>query len=276
MLKRKIFTLLFVLTTLSLFAQVASVDYLMKYNCESNVYEIHVVILEGSATTTPQRAQFNSQVSFVIPTGESIEIVEAYMPLQNNQNYTSTTPLVWTLGTGVISPEAQPESDFYGVTPTLSPASFYNDLTEGDIIHLFSIRIGDNNEYDDRVRFFDNEEDPNVSHPGMGNFMNGFTLGGATQLYNSNSVESCITDVQDVANFSVQSFPNPCTDHLILKSDFEIIDVKIIGIDGRIYYNTDMIYSNYLKIDTDYFPKGLYYVIVDSNEGEITNKIIKI
>ena len=256
--------------------QVTSVDFLMKYNCETGLYDVNLVVLDGSATTIPQRAQFNSQISFVIPTGETISIVEKNMPLQNNQQYDGTVPLNWKLSAGLISPEAQPENDFYSVTPTLSPAAFYNDITAGDEVLLFSLSIGNSNEYDDRVRFFNNDTDPDFSQWGLGDYSNGFTLRSPSQLYNSNSTVNCITDVQDLNTQNILSFPNPCRDYLTLTSEQEIIDILIIGIDGRTYYQSDLIYAKNLTISTDHFPKGLYYLTVDTNAGSVTHKIIKI
>ena len=254
----------------------AKTNYLMKYNCETNLYDVYIDILDGSATTIPQRAQFNSQISFVVPTGESISIVDNYMPLQNNQQYEGTVPLEWLLGTGKISPEEQPESDFYAVTPVLSPASFYNDLNEGDLVHLFSISVGDSEQFDERVRFFNNNNDPDFSEPGQGDFSNGFTLGGATQLYVSNSYENCLTNTFDTREYKIQSFPNPCIDYLTIESEEEVIDITIIGIDSKVYFQNDMIYSKNVSVQTSHFPKGLYYLIIESNSNTTTQKIIKI
>lgn len=71
------------------FSQVTGVKYLMKYNTTTCKFDACIVITAGSATTAPQRAQFNSQYSVVVPTGTTISIGEndSHNPIQNNQTY---------------------------------------------------------------------------------------------------------------------------------------------------------------------------------------------
>jgi hypothetical protein len=184
---------LFVFMTLiggNLNAQVSMVDFQTKYNDVDCLWDFYIIIQEGTATTIPQRAQFNSQYSVVLPTGTVITGAPInYMPLQNNQSYTGTVPLKWTLGTPVVNPPASPGNDFYGITPTLSPASFYNNLGPGDTIRIFSLDISPITACGDGIRLFDNDTDPSSSDPGMGggDFSNGFTIGGSTQTYNTNA-----------------------------------------------------------------------------------------
>ena len=168
-------------------AQVSSVKYLMKYNPMTSYQDCYIVIEAGSATTPIQRAQFNSQYSLVVPTGSEIEVVEVYMPLQNNQNYQGTTPLNWVIASTVNSPPITPNKDYYAIATTLSPTSFYNNLATGDSVKLFSIKTSPifcNNE----VRIFNNLTDPKSTDPGMngGVFDNGFTIGGVQQVYSGN------------------------------------------------------------------------------------------
>jgi len=184
---------LFVFMTLvvgNLSAQVTMVDYQAKYNDVDCLWDFYIIIQAGTATTVPQRAQFNSQYSIVLPTGSVITGAPInYMPLQNNQSYTGTVPLKWTLGTPVVNPAASPGNDFYGITPTLSPASFYNNLAPGDTIRIFSLDVGPITECGAGIRIFNNGTDPASSDPGMGggDFSNGFTIGGPTQTYNTNA-----------------------------------------------------------------------------------------
>ena len=272
--KTYLILILFLITS-PLIAQIQSVDYQMKYNCETNQYDVKIIILKGSATTIPQRAQFNSQISIVVPTGEQVEITEKYMPLENNQNYNGTTPLKWTLGTGKISPEAQPESDFYGISPTLSPASFYNDLEEGDKVTLFSFTAGTIGTYDENVRFFQNGVDPGISDLG-GDFSNGFTMGGSAQLYNSNSSISCITDTHNEILQEPHVYPNPFQNHFVIESKTNINKIIIIGPDGQICYQADSKPKRLLTINTFSYPKGLYYLRIETERLVYHKKLIKL
>ena len=265
------------LLTSSIYGQVTSVDYLMKYNCDTDQYDVSLVILAGSATTIPQRAQFNSQVSLVVPTGETVMITDLYMPIQNNQQYDGTVPMTWSLGSPVLSPAAQPESDFYGVTPVLSPASFYNDLHTGDIVPLFSFLAGESGEYDERIRFYNNGSDPVDTDPGMngGNFSNGFTIGGATQVYNGNQVESCITNIDEPLALEWKAYPSPFQETLNVEIIEETSRFQIIGNGGKVYYDNQNIKGNLLVINALDFPSGLYIIQVDTPRGIAMKKVVK-
>ncbi|MGB4841252.1 MAG: hypothetical protein WBP08_19750, partial [Saprospiraceae bacterium] len=140
--------------------QVTDVKYQIRYNTSNCRYDCYLIIVAGSATTSQQRAQFNAQYSVVVPAGSSISVAQNFMPLQNNQNYTGTTPLRWILSSSVLAPGAEPQSDFYGITPTLSPASFYNNLVAGDTIRLFSLAISPVPNCGSGIRIFRNDIDP--------------------------------------------------------------------------------------------------------------------
>jgi len=177
----------FILGTLSsISAQVTSVKYLLEYNDATAVYDFKLAIQSGTAITFPQRVQFNSQISVVIPTGSTIALSEFFNPLEDNQNYTGTIPSVWEMGDGVVAPPAQPESDFYNIFPILSPISSYNNLSSGDSITLFSLDINVN-PCENSVRLFENGVDPSSTEmPDQGDYSNGFTLGSINQIYDGN------------------------------------------------------------------------------------------
>ncbi len=172
-------------------SQVTSVDYQIKYNESFCEYDAYVVINAGTATTIPQRIQFNAQYSIVVPTGTNLTITESYMPLQSNATYTGTIPLTWSAGTPVVSPAAQPESDFYSITPDLGITSHYNDLAAGDAIKIFSFAVDTIFNCSEGIRIFENGVDPDSDQPGMGmaDFSNGFLLGSINQIYNGNSTQ---------------------------------------------------------------------------------------
>ncbi len=167
-------------------AQVTSVKYLLEYNDATSHYDVKIVAEEGSATTVPQRTQFNSQITVVIPTGSTISIGEFFNPIENNQTYTGTTPIEWIMGNGVIAPPAQPDEDFYNFFPSLAPVGSYNDIFAGDVITLFSLNINVE-PCENSVRFFENGTDPSAAEmPDNGNYSNGFTLGSVEQIYDGN------------------------------------------------------------------------------------------
>jgi len=275
--KKNLILLLLSMATTAIFGQIESVDYLMKYNCETNQYDVSLVILEGSATTVPHRAQFNSQMSIVVPNGESIVITNKYMPLQANQNYNGTAPLDWGLGNPIFSPEAQPENDFYSIVPKLAPAAFYNDLEEGDVVTLFSFLAGTTGQYDENIRFFKNGIDPSHSGAGMGggDFSNGFSIGGSTQLYNGNKEESCLTNTDDELSQLTSVFPNPFNNQFSIELSKDVNSVRVISSDGKVYYQSSKKLKGVLTINAFDFPSGVYYVRIESESGISSKKIIK-
>ena len=167
---------------------VTGVKFQMRFDTTTCLFDCYLIITEGSATTAAQRAQFNAQYSIVTPAGSFIEIDTSYMPLINNQTYGGITPMSWTLTNHIYAPCAQPQNDFHSIIPTLSPASFYNDLNTGDTIRLFSLRVSPIPACAEDIRIFKNGIDPPSHAPCMesGDFSNGFTIGGPAQDYKGN------------------------------------------------------------------------------------------
>ena len=179
-----VFFILIILSQLS--AQVQAVQFLMEPDHDEGLIECKIKILEGSASSLFDRAQLNSQYSIAVPTGAEVEVVESLHPLQGNQNYQGTTPSPWIIGSKVVSPESVPENDYYSITPQLTPTGFYNNLAEGDVVHLFTIRVTTDNDCDaTRARVYNSDRDPRSDDPGMfgGDFSCGFVLGNLLQLY---------------------------------------------------------------------------------------------
>jgi uncharacterized repeat protein (TIGR01451 family) len=157
-------------------------------NGDTLYYDCNLRINSGSATTTIQRIQFNSQYSIVTPSNTSLNIVESYMPLLNNSTYTGTTPIEWQKGVVTLSPSITPESNYYSINPNISTQIYhYNDLSIGDIITLFRIEVISENSCPHDTRLFENGIDPSASELVSGtDHSNGFTLGGINQIYSSN------------------------------------------------------------------------------------------
>jgi len=275
---KSLFVLLLGLWSVTVFAQVQGVDYLMKYNCDANVYDVSIVILSGSASSITERAQFNSQITIAVPTGEQFQFVEQFMPLRDNQDYMSVEPMEWKLGNAAIAPADQPAMDFYPISPVLSPASFYNDLNAGDVVKLFSFVAGDSGQYDEGVRFFNNGEDPDDSAAGMngGDYSNGFTLGGPLQIYQGNRVESCVTNVSETGTDEMSIYPNPFDRQFTIELPKNVESVKVINVAGEVMYQQSKvgIHGN-INIAAQAFPAGVYIVRLEKADGYINRKVVK-
>ena len=172
-------------------AQIDSVRYMLTYDTTNCRYTANLVIVGGEAYIAPHRAQFNAQYTIVTPSSSGgITIVESHNPIRNNANFQGTIPAPWNISTLVEQPEAADYvENFYSVTPSLSPTSYYDSLETGDIVPLFSFVVNPINFCGDSIRPFENGVDPGPSEPGMGggDFSNGFTIGGFAQRYVGNN-----------------------------------------------------------------------------------------
>jgi len=171
------------------FGQVQGLNYHIRFNQNTCLFDCCIIINSGTAITPIQRAQFSSQYSVIVPTGSNVTIAANHNPIQNNQNYGGTQPLVWSIGSYIENPLALSGSDIYSITPSLTPTSFYDNLYPGDTIVLFSLSVSPVIQCGAGVRVFENGVDPDSSAPGMGggDFSNGFTLGSVYQKYEANS-----------------------------------------------------------------------------------------
>jgi hypothetical protein len=270
---KNILTILLLSISCAVYSQVASLNYLLNHNCETNLYEVKIKVLEGSATSTLERSQFNSQISILVPTGLDFEIVERFNPIQNNQTYTGTTPCEWSSFTPVISPSELPESDFHAIAPNLSPASFYNNLNTGDEVILFTCKIGEDTVYNPEIRFYDNDTDPAIQSSGS-DFDNGFAIGSPMQLYNTNEYASCLSDVEE-SNIRIRVFPNPFVDQLLIESEYRITSLQLTDAQGSVHFIFSDIDDNKVKIPTDSLASGVYNVICESVEGTKVLRVVK-
>ena len=179
------YTFLVLCINISLLAQVSGVNYDIKYNNVTCLYDCCVIINSGFAETSNQRIQGNAQFSIVVPTGTIVGNPVGNMPLQNNANYNGTIPIIWEISSIITSPEVDSIHDFMGITPILSTSSFYNNIYSNDTIKLFSLDIWP---ICNEVRMFDIGIDPDSDATGMagGDFSNGFTMS-LIQLYEDNA-----------------------------------------------------------------------------------------
>jgi hypothetical protein len=180
-----VFTLLFS----TAYSQVRQVNYRLKFNEQTDLFDCYLVIKEGNATSLKDRAQFNAQYTLLVPAGSRVSLVKNYMPIQNNQDYKGIRPLEWTVSNAVKRPVADPFNDYISIIPSLSPAAFYNDLKEGDEIKLFSVSIYPITDCGASVKIFEQGVDLHSGERGMegGDFSNGFTMGGVQQKYAGNA-----------------------------------------------------------------------------------------
>jgi hypothetical protein len=187
---RKLFLFLFLLVNVSVaFAQIEALKYDLIFNDTTKMYDFYIVITKGASVSMRDRVQFGSQISFVLPTESKIEVAKLYMPLADNQNYTGTKPTKWSVSAVIKAPTNDKKHDYYAVGCAMLPASFYNDMKEGDKIRLFSILHTPKKKKNlKKMRLFDNKTDPNSSTEGMqgSDFSQSFSLGRPYSCYVGN------------------------------------------------------------------------------------------
>ena len=197
--------------TIHSFAQVKGVIYTMKSGFYTNTFEVYIKITDGSATSNLQRSQFGSQITIVTPKEISDLQITSFMPLQNNQNYNSTTPVIWISSLAAQTPAVDPDHNYFTINPALTPTSLYNNIKAGDEIKLFSFKTKVPACYSD-VRFYKNNIDANDMNGA--DFKNGFVIGnpidvfkgledGMSELIDNNTLcEKTILDMQENINSS--------------------------------------------------------------------------
>lgn len=253
------------------FAQVSDMQFILNYNCTTNLYEVGINIAEGEANTISTRAQFNAQVTVVVPTGSEVEIIELLNPIVNNQAYNGTQPQDWINATPALSPAATPDLDYHPFQPRLNPAAFYNDLSEGDQVILFTLRIGNGESNDETIRLYDNETDISA---GSGDFRNGFTLGSPIQIYNGNIRQVCgesTSSTNDVQS-DFEIFPNPVTDILTIKTAITFDGISIIDLAGRTLIEDN---KSGNSLDVSKLKSGTYLLILSHNGIIDTQRFVK-
>lgn len=260
------FCLFIVFAVNSLDAQVTELKYLLKYNCETNNYDVMIKIMEGSATSILERVQFNSQLTILIPTGMSFEIVDRYQPLENNQMYDGTVPNEWSTFSPVISPQGHEKYDFYSVAPKLAPASFFNNLEEGEEVAIFSFAVSGEQEYDDRIRFFDNSIDKKLSMFEGADLRNGYSIGGATNRYNGNIHQDCTsTNTNNIIKPKAKIYPNPSNNIIFIEASEDTKNIKMIDTFGSIIKEIKRpISGSVYSIDVENLTGGIYFIQLDN------------
>ena len=207
------------------FTQVQSVDYSLRYNSETCLFDCYLIINGGETKTTVSRAQFNSQVTIVVPVTSNVFIEESYMPLKDNQVFKSTESVSWEITNELEQPADLKNSRLVSISPVLAPTAFYNNIKQGDEIKLFSLKVNPIVNCAEGVRLFDNQKDPNSGSKGMmgADFSNGFTIGEIGQKYIGNSLS--------------ESPKGPIFNNLTTKTKYGI-DFSVKNIEGATCQNS--------------------------------------
>ena len=248
-------------------AQITELKYLLQYNCETNHYDVKIKIMDGSANSVLERVQFNSQMTILVPTGMSFEIVDRYQPIQNHQTYQGTMPNEWSTFSPVLSPEGHSKYDFYSIAPKLAPASFFNNIEEGEEISLFSFAVDGEEEYDDRIRFFENAIDAKLSMFEGADLRNGYSVGGATNRYKGNIHKNCtVSGIKTIQNSEIKIYPNPTDSELFIETPENIKSIKMIDSAGNKIKEIKNPIKGTYSMNVDALEIGIYFIHLDNGD----------
>ena len=181
---RRIFKIFsFVLTMLlagNMTAQVEGVSYALSFNASTSSYDCFLIIDEGETFSKMHRIQFYSQVSIVAPTGSNLVVSNSYMPFGGNNTKKSRNSVEWLIADIVSSPIEDSIHDYYSISPNIYQTTFYDNISEGDKLRLFSVKAISNENEIVNIRLYENGVGKEIKDI---DFSNGFSLGGSNQIF---------------------------------------------------------------------------------------------
>jgi len=91
---------------------------------------------------------------------------------------------------------------------------------------------------------------------------------GTTSTYTVNTI---ITDVQNIANQSIKLYPNPTSKLFIVETD-EVFEIEIINMNGQTQLKNNLS-NGKTSIDVSRWNEGLYIVRIKTDKGLYINKL---
>ncbi|MBC8487819.1 MAG: T9SS type A sorting domain-containing protein, partial [Bacteroidetes bacterium] len=89
----------------------------------------------------------------------------------------------------------------------------------------------------------------------------------------SNEDSVLITSIEENIFYSTMIYPNPASDVVNIKSDFEINNVMVYNFAGQIVAN-EQVNSKFYQINTSQYNAGIYFFRIETDEGTISKRII--
>jgi hypothetical protein len=84
-----------------------------------------------------------------------------------------------------------------------------------------------------------------------------------------------ITSINEVNDNNVQVYPNPAKDVINVVSDQNISNIKLINLTGQLFIDYEVT-GNELRLDISKYVKGLYFLQIETTDGDVTTKRIVI
>jgi hypothetical protein len=261
--------LMFLFISNQISSQIEGVAYQLAYDGNTNKYYFLLHITKGRAELKNFRYQGNSQISIVTPKDAKLNITNSYKPSVGGD---ARTPANWVRRSTINGPLSAPTSQFFSITPDVSPTAFYDTLGKGDVIQLFAFEVSPKPTNFEDVRLFDNEKDPKSSSPGMGgaDFSQSFSVGPGGGKFVGNIGYGLTSLSSESYLDEVRIYPNPTNGFLQIKSNSAIDKVEVKTMDGKILISSDQI-----LVDMSTLLKGIYVVDVYVGKNKYTRRIIR-
>ena len=244
-------------------AQISKISYLVKFNEKTNLFDCYLKVTQGTAKSVRERAQFNAQYTLMVPAGSEVKMAGNYMPMQRNMDYKSEIATEWNISNKIAKPAVEPNYDFISVTPSLSPAAFYNDLKEGEEVKLFSLKITPVKDCGANVLIFENNNRITSSSLGMqgGDFSNGFTMGDVSQKYAGNIYHEA-PNAGILKNVAIEKKNNVKISAEITETPYAPVNFEWFGPSNLYSEKKDLQINN-----PDKSHEGMYKLIVTDSRG---------
>ncbi|MEZ5197067.1 MAG: T9SS type A sorting domain-containing protein [Bacteroidales bacterium] len=89
----------------------------------------------------------------------------------------------------------------------------------------------------------------------------------------SNEVSILFTSIEDIVSFSTQVYPNPASNFVNIKSDFEISSITVYNYAGQVITKEQV--DNYThQFNTSEFNSGIYFFQIETTDGTTSKRII--
>ena len=81
------------------------------------------------------------------------------------------------------------------------------------------------------------------------------------------------TGIEDVIFNSTMVYPNPASEVVNIKSDFDITSIRVFNHSGQVVAE-EMVHNKMYQFNTSQYNAGLYFFQIETTEGTISKRII--
>ncbi len=101
------------------------------------------------------------------------------------------------------------------------------------------------------------------------------TTGAASGTGGGGSIEIIDVSVNEITELNVNIYPNPTVNVVTIELDHNINEVFIYDFTGKLILNQGNIKQNKHEINLAFLPSGSYFMVINSDSGQVTKQIIK-